>query len=65
MEIVGQPVSLADINDHRWQKLFVKYHALLLRIQIVWENSPSCEESKIPALLKSVPVVFRRISRVF
>ena len=39
LEIVVHPVILDDRNYFSWQKLFVKNHALLSRIQNNWLNS--------------------------
>ena len=33
VEIVGQPVSLADRNYHNWQKLFDKKHLLFYELK--------------------------------
>ena len=65
MEIVGLPVSLADRNDHSWQKLCDKNHALFPVINIIWQSSCTFVPRMFPVCLMCVPGGFQKGSRMF
>ena len=56
VEIVGQPVSLADRNYHSWQKIFDKNYALFL--EIIRQSLRTFVSRMFPVCLESVPGVF-------